>query len=78
MAVDEEYRGKGISKLLLEKCIEEAKRLNANKIFLFTNSQLQTAIHLYEKYGFSKVDVTNSHFLTADVKMELSLIPNQT
>lgn len=76
MAVDEEYRGKGISKLLLEKCIDEAKRLKANKIFLFSNSQLQTAIHLYEKYGFRQVDVTNSHFLTADVKMELSLIPN--
>lgn len=76
MAVDEEYRGKGISKLLLEKCIDEAKRLNAEKIFLFSNSQLQTAIKLYEKYGFRRVDVTGSPFLTADVKMELSLAPN--
>lgn len=76
MAVDEEFRGKGISKLLLEKCIEEARQLKARSLFLFSNSQLQTAIKLYEKYGFTRVDLTGSHFETADVKMELSLSPN--
>lgn len=76
MAVDEAYRGQGISKLLLEKCIEEAKRLKASKLFLFSSSKLQTAIKLYEKYGFKKTDLTGSPFLTADVKMELSLAPN--
>lgn len=76
MAVDEEYRGKGISKLLLEKCVEEARRLGARKVFLFSSSLLQTALRLYEKYGFRQVDVSGSHFQTADVKMELSLSPN--
>jgi N-acetylglutamate synthase-like GNAT family acetyltransferase len=77
MAVDVAYRGQGISKILLEKCLGEAKRLKASKVFLFSNSQLQTALKLYGKYGFSHVDVTNAPFLTADVKMELSLTPNQ-
>jgi putative acetyltransferase len=76
MAVDEEFRGQGISKLLLEKCIDEARQLKAHTIFLFSNSQLQTAIKLYEKYGFRLADLTGSHFQTADVKMELSLTPN--
>ncbi|MCX6319912.1 MAG: GNAT family N-acetyltransferase [Bacteroidetes bacterium] len=76
MAVDEEYRGKGISKLLLEKCVEEAKALQASKLFLFSSTKLQTALRLYERYGFKAVDVTGSHFQTADVKMELSLTPN--
>lgn len=77
MAVDEEYRGKGISKMLLEKCVEEAKRLGAHKVFLFSSTLLQTALKLYEKYGFQRVEVSGSHFQTADVKMELSLSPNQ-
>jgi ribosomal protein S18 acetylase RimI-like enzyme len=73
MGVDSEYRGRGISKILLEKCIDEARERKAAKIFLFSNSQLQTALGLYKKYGFHHVDVTDAPFLTADVKMELSL-----
>jgi putative acetyltransferase len=73
MAVDPEYRGQGISKILLDRCLTEAKNLNAKKVFLFSNSQLQTAIKLYGKYGFRHVEVTDSPMLTADVKMELVL-----
>lgn len=73
MAVAPAFRGKGISKLLIEKCIEKAKELKAKKIILFSNSQLKTAISLYEKYGFKHVDVTGAPFVTADIKMELSL-----
>jgi putative acetyltransferase len=73
MAVAPESRGKGISKLLIEKCIEAAKERKAKKIILFSNSQLQTAISLYKKYGFKHVDVADAPFLTADIKMELSL-----
>ena len=73
MTVSTAFQGRGISNLLLEKCIEAAKERNAKKIILFSNSQLQTAISLYKKYGFKHVDVTDAPFLTADIKMELSL-----
>jgi N-acetylglutamate synthase-like GNAT family acetyltransferase len=73
MAVTTAFQGKGISKLLLKKCIEAAKERNATKLILYSNSQLQTAISLYKKYGFKHVDVTDAPFLTADIKMELSL-----
>jgi putative acetyltransferase len=73
MAVDPEYRGQGISKILIERCLEEAKNKKAKRIFLFSNSQLKTALKLYEKYGFNYVDVTDAPFLTADIKMELDL-----
>lgn len=73
MTVVPEWQGKGISKLLLEKCLEKARQLNARKIILFSNSQLQTALQLYLKYGFKHVKVADSPFVTADVKMELEL-----
>lgn len=73
MTVTAAFQGKGISKLLLEKCLEAAKEKNAKKVILFSNSQLQTAISLYKKYGFKHVNVTDAPFLTADIKMELSL-----
>jgi putative acetyltransferase len=71
MTVVPTWRGKGISKLLLEKCIDTARTLHAKKVILFSNDQLQTAIGLYEQYGFKHIAVTDSPFTTANVKMEL-------
>ena len=71
MSVAPAFQGKGISKLLLEKCINKAREIGAKKLTLFSNSQLQTAIGLYTKFGFRHVSVINSPFVTADVKMEL-------
>ena len=73
MTVEPSWQGQGISRLLIEKCIEKATSLGAKKIILFSNSQLQPAISLYSKYGFKHVDVTGSPFLTADIKMELDV-----
>ena len=74
MSVDPDYRGQGIGKQLLERCLAEAKMRGGVKIFLFSNSQLQTAIKMYEKFGFNHVAVTGTPLLTADVKMELNLV----
>lgn len=71
MTVVPAWRGRGISKLLLEKCIDTARTLRAKKVILFSNDQLQTAIGLYQQYGFKHIAVTDSPFTTANVKMEL-------
>jgi putative acetyltransferase len=73
MAVAPEWQGQGISKLLIEKCLDAAKQVGAERVTLFSNHQLQTAIHLYEKYGFRHVTVTDAPYETADIKMELIL-----
>lgn len=73
MAVAPVYRGRGLSRLLIEKCLEKARLLGAKTVILYSNSQLTTAIALYEKYGFRHVALEDSPFVTADVKMELSL-----
>jgi len=71
MCVAESWRGRGISKLLMETCLQKVKELGGEKLILFSNHQLKTALKLYEKYGFKNVEVTDSPFETADVKMEL-------
>ena len=73
MAVMADHHGKGISKMLIEKCLQKARELGATKLILFSNHQLQRAIGLYEKYGFRHIPVENSPMETADVKMELIL-----
>jgi GNAT superfamily N-acetyltransferase len=73
MFVLPQYRGKKFGDLLLQQCIRKAKETNVPKIILYSNSRLQTAIRLYERYGFKHVDVIDAPFVTADVKMELIL-----
>lgn len=73
MAVTEKWQGKGISKLLLDKCLGFAREHRFKMVTLYGNSQLQRAIKMYEKYGFRHVKLENSPLLTADVRMELTL-----
>lgn len=46
-------RGKGVGKLLMEKCIGAAKELGYQKIYLETMPELTVAIPMYEKFGFT-------------------------
>lgn len=48
-----ETRGKGIGKILMEKCITAAKELGYKKIYLETMPELTIAIPMYEKMGFT-------------------------
>lgn len=73
MTVIKKYQGRGISKLLLKRCLQEAKDIKAKTVILFSNHQLQTALKLYEQFGFRHIPVEDSPFVTADVKMELVL-----
>jgi putative acetyltransferase len=73
MAVTPGYQGRGIGKILMEKCLETARDWKAKKIGLYSNSQLQRAIGMYGKYGFQQVPLVDSPLETADVRMELTL-----
>ncbi len=73
MTVSPAYRGRGISKLLIEKCIQQARELNAKTILLYSNSALKSALSLYEKYGFKYIPSDDLHYTTADIKMILGI-----
>jgi ribosomal protein S18 acetylase RimI-like enzyme len=70
MAVDEAYQGKNIGNKLLQHCLEEAKKLGASKVILFSNTILGPAIHLYQKYGFQEVPLGHSEYKRSNIKME--------
>jgi len=75
MAVAESFQGLGVGKLLCKTAIEEAKKRDADKIILFTNSQLKTASAIYHKFGFQEVPLIGQEYSRADIKMELLLKP---
>lgn len=49
--VDEEYRGKGICRQLMNTVSENAKKLNIDELYLYTKH-----IGLYEKFGWEFVE----------------------
>ncbi len=46
-------RGKGLGKILLQKCLAAAKELGYKKMYLETMPELTIAIPMYEKLGFT-------------------------
>jgi putative acetyltransferase len=48
-----EARGKGLGKLLIEKCLDFAKEAGYTKVYLETLPELRKAIHVYEKFNFT-------------------------
>lgn len=75
MGVDESFQGKGIGKKLIEVAIQKAKAIGIKKIFLVSNTVLQSAVALYKKMGFNEVafDPSTSGYTRCDIKMELIL-----
>jgi GNAT superfamily N-acetyltransferase len=74
MAVTEKYKSAGIGKMLMEHCIEEAKKMNAKKLSLFSNTRLEAALHVYRKYGFVEVPLpAEIHYVRSDIMMEKML-----
>ena len=50
--IDQIYRGKGISKVIMNKILELANNRKIEKISLMVNQNQERAISLYKKYGF--------------------------
>lgn len=77
MAVDEQLRGRGIGRKLLEFAIAEARQMGAKTIILGSNTKLANAVHLYESVGFQHVppeELPPSPYSRANVHMRLSLV----
>ncbi|MEO6301765.1 MAG: GNAT family N-acetyltransferase [Bacteroidia bacterium] len=72
LAVDEDYRGLSIGRIISEASIQSIKDLGAKKIILFSNTKgSAVAIAMYRKLGFVEVPLGTSEFIRADIKMEL-------
>ena len=75
MSVTKDSQGKGVSKLLMDACVNLAKEKKWDRLFLYSNTILVPAIQLYRRYGFREIPLeTNSHYSRTNIKMELKLI----
>ena len=73
MAVSGKAQGHKIGTLLLEHCLSFAKQKQIKTLILYSNTKLESALHLYRKYGFSEVELEQGLYERADIKMEKNL-----
>ena len=74
MAVSEKAQGHKIGTLLLQHCLQVAKEKQIKTLILYSNTQLQSAIHLYRKYGFTETKMDEGLYDRANIKMEKHLL----
>jgi GNAT superfamily N-acetyltransferase len=74
MAVSKSHQGLKIGQDLLVFAIQFAKSKNWNTLLLYSSTKLDTALHIYKKFGFKEVTLENNNiYLRSDIKMELIL-----
>jgi ribosomal protein S18 acetylase RimI-like enzyme len=73
MAVDRNFRRRGIAEALSYASFRKAKALGAKTIILYSNKLNAGAVKLYEKIGFRHVEVENDVYKRANVKMVIDI-----
>lgn len=73
MAVDTNFRRKGIAEAISYASFKKAKELGATRVILYSNKLNVGAVKLYEKIGFQHVEVENDVYKRADVKMLIEM-----
>jgi putative acetyltransferase len=71
----EKGRGRGIGRQLMEKCIESARELGYQKLYLESMPHFSKAVGIYEKLGFQNLPgpLGNSGHTTCNIWMLLDL-----
>lgn len=66
IAVDLNYRNKGIGKLLVEYIIDNCKKGSVKRIFLEVSADNYPAINLYSKYEFRIINLRRKYYGNTD------------
>ena len=70
MTVREDQRGLGIGRRLAEAFFEEARSKGYKRVFLESNTKLDSAIHLYRQLGFNEFEGDPSEYARCDIQMQ--------
>ncbi len=74
MAVKPQFQGQHIGQQLLVFAIDFARRQGMNRLILYSNTILSTAIHVYRKFGFVEIEMEDPPpYARSNIKMALNL-----
>lgn len=61
-------QGRGAGSAIIKRCQQYAKEHGATRIMLVSNTALEAAQHLYEKFGFLEVPMTDTTFERCNIE----------
>ncbi len=61
---------KGAGSAVFEAAMNWAISHGAKKLFILSNSKLKPALHIYEKYGFREIKLTDYEYVRGDIAFE--------
>ncbi|MBN7812138.1 GNAT family N-acetyltransferase [Algoriphagus sp. H41] len=73
MGVDPAAQGRGVGMALGQALIAQARQMGFAEMVLYSNSILDSALRLYEKMGFARVEMDCGAYERCNVKMERKL-----
>lgn len=73
VAKDERFQGMGIDSAVLQRAIDYAKEKSAKKLVILSNTILSSAMHLYKKFGFKQVPITDMQYGRVNIQLEKEL-----
>jgi len=76
MAVSPKFQGKGLGSKLVLAAIQKAKEIGATRLYLISNTKLETAIALYKKHGF-QTESLGQHPLYSRANITMSYHPER-
>lgn len=62
IAVDKNFHGKGIGKVIMEFILEKMKEENVKEIYLDVSVNNKRAINFYKKYGFEELYIREKYY----------------
>ena len=69
MAVTQNVQGLGIGNKLIQYCFDFCIENNIKELILYSNTKLESAIHLYKKVGFIEIPIKENLYKRSDIKM---------
>lgn len=75
MYLSKDARGLGLGRMMINRCITDAKALGYTQIYLETMPELKKAVSVYEKFGFKYLEAPmgNSGHSGCDIWMRLDV-----
>ena len=71
--IRQEFRGQKLANILVEKIIEDAKEIGYSHMLLDTLPFLESAIHIYKKFGFYEIESYNDSPMDTSIYMRFDL-----
>ena len=67
------FRGRGLSRLLMDRILADARAIGYKTMLLDTLPFLQTALKLYKDYGFEEIERYNDSPMDSSIYLRLEL-----